>query len=154
MPHFEKNVVVGKSITLKQLQDDGFNAIFICSGAGLPKMMNIEGVEAVETNLKSATLRISLDISDDASSDTAASICDKAYSLVDSICPVSTYFTNTEEGKMYDLEIAAYTYLVDDAHPVEGQVYVQLTKTGAGNKVVDNMNSAKNQDLVNQIKRY
>ena len=40
---FEKNVVVGKSITIKQLQDDGFDAIFICSGAGLPKMMNIEG---------------------------------------------------------------------------------------------------------------
>ena len=40
---FEKNVIVGKSITLKQLQEDGFNAIFICSGAGLPKMMNISG---------------------------------------------------------------------------------------------------------------
>ena len=38
---FEKNVVVGKSITLKELQEDGFDAIFICSGAGLPKMMNI-----------------------------------------------------------------------------------------------------------------
>ena len=40
---FEKNVVVGKSITLKELQEDGFDAIFICSGAGLPKMMNIKG---------------------------------------------------------------------------------------------------------------
>lgn len=40
---FEKNVIVGKSITLKQLQEDGFDAIFICSGAGLPKMMNIAG---------------------------------------------------------------------------------------------------------------
>ena len=40
---FEKNVIVGKSITLKQLKDDGFDAIFICSGAGLPKMMNIPG---------------------------------------------------------------------------------------------------------------
>lgn len=40
---FEKNVVVGKSVTLKQLKDDGFDAIFICSGAGLPKMMNIKG---------------------------------------------------------------------------------------------------------------
>lgn len=40
---FEKNVVVGKSITLKQLKEDGFDAIFICSGAGLPKMMNIKG---------------------------------------------------------------------------------------------------------------
>ncbi len=40
---FEKNVVVGKSITLKQLKEEGFDAIFICSGAGLPKMLNIPG---------------------------------------------------------------------------------------------------------------
>lgn len=40
---FEKNVIVGKSITLNQLKEDGFDAIFICSGAGLPKMMNISG---------------------------------------------------------------------------------------------------------------
>ncbi len=40
---FNKNVVVGKSITLKQLQEEGYEAIFISSGAGLPKMMNIKG---------------------------------------------------------------------------------------------------------------
>lgn len=40
---FEKNVIVGKSITLKQLEADGYDAVFICSGAGLPKMMNIPG---------------------------------------------------------------------------------------------------------------
>lgn len=40
---FFKNVIVGKSITLKQLQEEGYAAIFICSGAGLPKMMNIPG---------------------------------------------------------------------------------------------------------------
>lgn len=40
---FHTNVIVGKSITLKQLKEDGFDAIFICSGAGLPKMMGIKG---------------------------------------------------------------------------------------------------------------
>lgn len=40
---FHKNVVVGKSITLEQLKEEGFDAIFICSGAGLPKMLNVEG---------------------------------------------------------------------------------------------------------------
>lgn len=40
---FKTNVVVGKSVTLKQLKEDGFDAIFICSGAGLPKMLNIAG---------------------------------------------------------------------------------------------------------------
>lgn len=40
---FKTNVIVGKSITLQQLKDDGFDAIFICSGAGLPKMLGIPG---------------------------------------------------------------------------------------------------------------
>lgn len=40
---FYKNVVVGKSITIKQLKEEGYSAIFICSGAGLPKMMHIKG---------------------------------------------------------------------------------------------------------------
>ena len=40
---FHTNVIIGKSITLKQLKDDGFSAIFISSGAGLPKMMHIKG---------------------------------------------------------------------------------------------------------------
>ena len=40
---FKTNVIVGKSVTIKQLKEDGFDAIFICSGAGLPKMMHIKG---------------------------------------------------------------------------------------------------------------
>ena len=40
---FPPNVIVGKSMTIQQLKDDGFDAIFICSGAGLPKMMHIKG---------------------------------------------------------------------------------------------------------------
>ena len=40
---FRTNVIVGKSITLKQLKEDGFDAIFICSGAGLPKMLHVPG---------------------------------------------------------------------------------------------------------------
>lgn len=40
---FHTNVIVGKSITLKQLEQDGFDAIFICSGAGLPKLLGVKG---------------------------------------------------------------------------------------------------------------
>lgn len=39
----EKNVIIGKSITVDELMEEGFEAIFIGSGAGLPKFMNIEG---------------------------------------------------------------------------------------------------------------
>lgn len=40
---FQTNVIVGKSITIKQLEDEGFDAVFICSGAGLPKMLGVPG---------------------------------------------------------------------------------------------------------------
>ena len=37
------NVVIGKTLTIDELFDDGFEAVFIGSGAGLPKFMNIKG---------------------------------------------------------------------------------------------------------------
>jgi len=41
---FETNVVIGKSVTVDQLiEDEGFEAVFIGSGAGLPKFMGIPG---------------------------------------------------------------------------------------------------------------
>lgn len=40
---FKTNVIIGKSLTIQNLKDDGYEAIFICSGAGLPKMLNISG---------------------------------------------------------------------------------------------------------------
>lgn len=43
----ETNVVVGKSITIDSLMDEeGFEAVFIGSGAGLPKFMGIPGEQA------------------------------------------------------------------------------------------------------------
>lgn len=41
--NIEKNVIVGKSITVDELMEEGYKAVFIGSGAGLPKFMNIEG---------------------------------------------------------------------------------------------------------------
>ncbi len=43
----EKNVIVGKSVTIDELMsDEGFEAVFIGSGAGLPKFMGIPGENA------------------------------------------------------------------------------------------------------------
>lgn len=43
----ETDVVVGKSVTIDQLMDEeGFDAVFIGSGAGLPKFMGIPGEQA------------------------------------------------------------------------------------------------------------
>ncbi len=39
----EKNVIIGKSLDVEDLFDDGFEAVFIGTGAGLPRFMNIPG---------------------------------------------------------------------------------------------------------------
>lgn len=41
--HFHTDTIVGKTITVKELEDDGFRGIFVGSGAGLPNFMNIPG---------------------------------------------------------------------------------------------------------------
>ncbi|MFW6320045.1 MAG: FAD-dependent oxidoreductase, partial [Bacillota bacterium] len=40
---FIKNAIIGKSLTINQLKEDGFKAIFIGSGAGLPSSLGIPG---------------------------------------------------------------------------------------------------------------
>jgi glutamate synthase (NADPH/NADH) small chain len=40
---FVKDCIVGKTITVEELQAEGFKGIFVASGAGLPNFMNIPG---------------------------------------------------------------------------------------------------------------
>ncbi len=41
--NIETNVVIGKSLSVDELLEDGFEAVFIASGAGLPRFMGIPG---------------------------------------------------------------------------------------------------------------
>ncbi|MBR5846415.1 MAG: bifunctional dihydroorotate dehydrogenase B NAD binding subunit/NADPH-dependent glutamate synthase [Bacteroidaceae bacterium] len=41
--HFEKDCIIGKTITVEQLEAEGYKGVFIASGAGLPNFMNIPG---------------------------------------------------------------------------------------------------------------
>ncbi|MBQ0029025.1 MAG: NADPH-dependent glutamate synthase [Paludibacteraceae bacterium] len=40
---FRKDIIIGKTISTKELEADGFKGIFVASGAGLPRFMNIKG---------------------------------------------------------------------------------------------------------------
>lgn len=41
--HFQTDTIIGKTITIEELEDKGFKGIFIGSGAGLPNFMGIPG---------------------------------------------------------------------------------------------------------------
>lgn len=44
---FENNVVIGRTFTVKELMASGFDAVFIGSGAGLPRFMDIPGESCI-----------------------------------------------------------------------------------------------------------
>ena len=44
---FETNVIIGKTLTVDELFEQGYEAVFIGSGAGLPNFMNIPGESLV-----------------------------------------------------------------------------------------------------------
>ena len=45
--NFIKDCIVGKTITVKDLEMEGYQAIFVASGAGLPNFMNIPGENSI-----------------------------------------------------------------------------------------------------------
>lgn len=116
-------------------------------------LMNIEGIESATMDMKSATLRIHLNMQDGYDDEGLNNAAETAYGIVNNYLPIDTYFTNTSESKNYDLEIDSYNYLIDDAHPREGQHYIKITKTGAGQKTTDNMTVARNQELTDSVRR-
>lgn len=44
---FVKDCIVGKTISISQLEEDGYKGIFVASGAGLPNFMNIPGENSI-----------------------------------------------------------------------------------------------------------
>lgn len=40
---FEKDIIIGKTLTYDDLHEKGFRGVFVASGAGLPRFMNIPG---------------------------------------------------------------------------------------------------------------
>jgi len=45
--NFARNVIVGKTISIEEMREQGFQGFFIGSGAGLPKFMHIPGENAI-----------------------------------------------------------------------------------------------------------
>lgn len=45
--NFVPNCIIGKTISLEVLKEEGYKALFVASGAGLPRFMNIDGENLV-----------------------------------------------------------------------------------------------------------
>lgn len=118
------------------------------------QLLGIDGVESATINLASATVRIHLNMVDGLDDNSIHNAAETAYNIVNSSLPIDTYFTDTATGKNYDLEIDSFNYIVDNSHPLAGQIYYKITKNGAGNKVVENINQPKNPELAEAVRNH
>ncbi len=89
---------------------------------------SVGGVEGTFTNLATGTLRVYADISDSADAETAKSSAEQVYSAVTSVLNPSTYFTQNNGKKMYDLEVHVFNQNKDTE---SNFVYVIETKTSS-----------------------
>ncbi len=68
---FHKNIIIGKTISVDELKNDGFNGIFVATGAGLPRFMDIKGENLIGVMSSNEYLtRVNLMHAADSESDT------------------------------------------------------------------------------------
>lgn len=121
----------------------------------LEKAFDSGEIESVEVNLKSATLRVNINTVDTLTIEQIDTIVNDAYTKVDAVMPIATYFTNKKDGesvtKMYDLEIHVYNYIPTDENR-EGYNYMVLTKNASAEGNVKNTPSQPiDQEVVNDV---
>lgn len=95
------------------------------------KIKGQSNVDSVDVSLKTATLRVYVDVSDTSSEQQVMDMSKSAYQDVISILDVNTYFTQHDGKEMYDIEIHAYN---QDKNTEENFIYVITNKNSSMEK--------------------
>ncbi|MDE6195748.1 MAG: hypothetical protein K2F55_02670 [Erysipelotrichaceae bacterium] len=114
--------------------------------------IQIEGAVKTQVLLKSATLRVYVQLPDQTGRDAIDAAAEKAFQEVVNQLPIETYFTNGEDGKkMYDLEVHVYNFTPGSAE-ADWNIYITKSKNAAAKEsIVDVLTSPKNQDIANSL---
>ncbi|MGL5978998.1 MAG: hypothetical protein ACRCZJ_08395 [Erysipelotrichaceae bacterium] len=113
--------------------------------------ITIEGMESISVNLKTGTVRVLVDMKDDATADEIEAARTEVVSKIKEQLPIETYFTNTATVKMYDLEVNVFNYIANDENR-DGYLHYAYTKTGAAEKGSNNtISSPRDKDVANEL---
>ena len=89
----------------------------------------VGGIEDSDVELATATLRVYADIADASNAEEATNKANELYSVVSTILNPEIYFSQTDDKKMYDMEI--HVYNLAENREAENFVYVIETKTSS-----------------------
>lgn len=112
-----------------------------------------DGVDNIQVTLKSATLRVLVDLNDTVNNDTVNEVISSTYNKIAEILPIKTYFTNKENGsKMYDLDIHVYNFIPTDGQIENTWIYKERIKNSASKEMVtDTLSSPKDQEEADRL---
>ena len=100
--------------------------------------------------LKSATLRVYIEVDKEVSKDSIKELAGTVYDLVTEKLPVETYFSNDGGRKMYDLEIHVYNNSTDRSS--EEFIYYEIIKSSSiEERIEEFITDAKNEDFKAEV---
>ncbi len=107
----------------------------------------IDGVESVQVNLIVETLRITVNAVDGKTLEEYDALAENIYHAVNSVTPIDTYFTRTEEYKQYDLEINVY----DNLDAEQPNMVSLIKNSSMETYVINNLSEPINPELAYQL---
>lgn len=117
--------------------------------SSLKEKLKIEGVQVVEVNLTSATLRITADLEDQYTLEEVKAKVEEMKKILNAELPFDKYFTNKENVKMYDFELYAYNIL--KAEEGKTPFHFMVGKTGSGSEYSELISSPKNEKIAEEV---
>lgn len=115
---------------------------------------NETGVEKVDVQLATATLRVYVDVDDNDNVESCANVARQVYSDVTNVLDPSVYFTQTDTKKMYDLEVHVYNYADQSKRDEDSFAYVIETKNSSmSDPVINTVSEPVNAELAEQLRQ-
>ena len=100
--------------------------------------------------LKSATLRVYIEVDKEDSKDSIKELASTVYEAVAESLPIETYFSNDGSRKMYDLEIHVYNNSTDRSS--EEFIYYEIIKSSSiEERIEEFITDAKNEDFKAEV---
>ncbi len=140
----------GKILSGDRFDDDLNPAITDQNMDAIVESITGSNIEDVEVILKTATLRVYVDMEDSATLEDVQSVSEIAYNAVIAELPVSTFFTRTDAKSMYDLEV--HVFDLNENRESDEFDYVITSKSSSNpDKVVDVSSQPKDAEFAQQI---
>lgn len=119
----------------------------------IKKSLVYDNVDSVEVNLISATLRITIDANDGLDAAAIEAIANDVYAKVNEVLSIETYFTNTEDTKMYDLEITVFNLIPDETNASIAPIKCVKHKNASEEEVgTDWPTTPRNEEVTNKVR--